>query len=65
MKVAPLFMKITFNEKLKKPNIRFKLYNNLVYYIFDNGRERLYISYSLKKEVFYIVYDLSNYREFY
>ena len=33
------------NEKLKKLDIRFKIRNDLIYYILKNDREKLYIPY--------------------
>ena len=48
-----------------KYSIYFKLRNNLIYYTVDNRKEKLYIPYSLKGEVFYLAYNLSNYSGFY
>ena len=56
---------ILINEKLKKLDIRFKIRNNMIYYIFGDDRERLYIFYFIKKKIFYITYNLLNYNEFF
>ena len=56
---------ILINKELEKLDIRFKIYNNIIYYVFSDDRERLCIFYFIKKKIFYITYNLSNYNEFY
>lgn len=51
-------------KELEQPGIRFKLRNDLLYYVSGDGRERLCIPHSLEYEVFRMAYDLSNHGGF-
>ena len=48
----------------EKPGLRFKLRNDMVYYVSGDGRERLCIPQALEKEVFHMAHDLSNHGGF-
>lgn len=52
------------SNEVEKPGIRFKLRNDLVYYVSGDGRERLCIPHSMEKEVFHMAHDLSNHGGF-
>ena len=57
-----LIKPILKGESLK---IRFKLKKKLIYYINKDKRNYLYILEIIKDKVFYITYNLINYRDFY
>ena len=45
-------------DKKRKRELRFKLREELIYYInFNNNRERLYVSNSIKVEIFQLAYN--------
>ena len=46
-------------------NLRFKLRNDLIYYInFNDGREKLYISETLKTYIFHLAHDMQHYKNY-
>ncbi len=51
--------------KSKALRIRFKLKDRLIYYISEDKKEYLYILKAIEGEVFYIIYNLINYKSFY
>ena len=46
-------------------DIRFKLRNELIYYVFDENKKRLYVSIILEQKIFRLIYNLNNYNDFY
>lgn len=59
------FSKIVKNFENKRMKLRFKLRNDLIYYInFDNNWEKLYIFNILKKKKIKFTYNRQYYKEF-
>ena len=50
--------------EIEKPGLRFKLRNDLIYYVSGDGRERLCIPQAMEKDVFHMAHDLSNHGGF-
>ena len=46
-------------------DIRFKLRNDLIYYMFKKNKKRLCISIIIKQKMFCLIHDLNNHDDFY
>ena len=45
-------------------NLRFKYRNDLIYYVFENERERFCVSTSLKQKMFQLIHDQTHHDDF-
>ena len=64
--VILLYTTNVINDILKVfRDIKFRFCDNLVYYMFKKNKDWLYVFKALDQKIFRIIYNLSNYEEFY